>query len=208
MGHCPILFGTWRRPFAGAGHRATPDDVFHLGFVDMEAFLDGMGTVKLSRICAFRGRILLDQRLIINDLAVAAGGENAAKLLNLTVPWRELVACILGSRVKFEVAYSAVERMHDMLLLSSSRRTACFDQYEQDAIAALSGGYPFYRRHCQVDEKLGDRPPRYCAPARLEPTMLSIKNSRQPQLDNTACTSPILCLPSSYPSFSTGCHKA
>ena len=45
-----------------------------------------LGTVKLSRICAFCGRILLDQRLIINDLAVAAGGENAAKLLNLTVP--------------------------------------------------------------------------------------------------------------------------
>ena len=44
------------------------------------------GTAKLSRICPFRGRILLDQRLIINDLAVAAGGENAAKLLNLTVP--------------------------------------------------------------------------------------------------------------------------
>ena len=44
------------------------------------------GTVKLSRICPFCGRILLDQRLIINDLAVAAGGENAAKLLNLTVP--------------------------------------------------------------------------------------------------------------------------
>ena len=59
--------------------------------------------------------------------------------------WRELVACILGSRVRFEAAYSAVERMHDMLLLSSSRRTACFDQYEKDAVAALSGGYPFYR---------------------------------------------------------------
>ena len=59
--------------------------------------------------------------------------------------WRELVACILGSRVRFETAYSAVERMHDMLLLSSSRRTACFDQYEQDVVAALSGGYPFYR---------------------------------------------------------------
>ena len=44
------------------------------------------GTVKLSRICPFCGRILLDQRLRINDLAVAAGGENAAKLLNLTVP--------------------------------------------------------------------------------------------------------------------------
>ena len=51
------------------------------------------GTVKLSRICPFCGRILLDQRLRINDLAVAAGGENAAKLLNLTVPirgWYEL----------------------------------------------------------------------------------------------------------------------
>ena len=47
------------------------------------------GTVKLSRICAFCGRILLDQRLIINDLAVAAGGENAAKLLNLTAPFPE-----------------------------------------------------------------------------------------------------------------------
>ena len=44
------------------------------------------GTVKLSRICPFCGRILLDQRLRINDLAVATGGENAAKLLNLTVP--------------------------------------------------------------------------------------------------------------------------
>ena len=48
------------------------------------------GTVKLSRICPFCGRILLDQRLRINDLAVAAGGENAAKLLNLTVPANEL----------------------------------------------------------------------------------------------------------------------
>ena len=47
--------------------------------------VDAEGTVKLSRIRPFCGRILLDQRLRINDLAVAAGGENAAKLLNLTV---------------------------------------------------------------------------------------------------------------------------
>ena len=33
---------------------------------------------------------MLDQRLRINDLAVAAGGENAAKLLNLTVPSGQL----------------------------------------------------------------------------------------------------------------------
>ena len=41
-------------------------------------------------------------------------------------------------------------------------------------------------RHCQVDEKLVDRPPRYWAPARLERAMLGIRNTRQPQLDNTA----------------------
>ena len=39
--------------------------------------------------------------------------------------------------------------------------------------------------HCQVDEKLVDRPPRYWAPARRERAMLGIRNSRQPQLDNT-----------------------
>ena len=37
--------------------------------------------------------------------------------------------------------------------------------------------------HCQVDEKHADRPPRYWALARREPTMLGIKNGRQPQLD-------------------------
>ena len=40
-------------------------------------------------------------------------------------------------------------------------------------------------RHCQVDEKCVDRPQRYWALARREPTMLGIKNGRQPQLDNT-----------------------
>ena len=40
-------------------------------------------------------------------------------------------------------------------------------------------------QHYQVDEKHVDRPPRYCALARREPTMLGIKNGRQPQLDNT-----------------------
>ena len=52
------------------------------------------GTVKLSRICPFCGRIPLDQRLRINDLAVAASCENAAKLLNLTVsPGRHNDSC-------------------------------------------------------------------------------------------------------------------
>ena len=39
--------------------------------------------------------------------------------------------------------------------------------------------------HCQVDENHVDRPPRYWALARREPTMLGIKNSRQLQLNNT-----------------------
>ena len=85
----------------------------------------------------------------IRDVCAALGETERASTswLNQSEDdlWRELVACILGSRVRFEAAYSAVERMQDMLLLSSSRRTAGFDQYEQDAVSALSGGYPFYR---------------------------------------------------------------
>ena len=88
------------------GYRFPPDIISHavwlyhrfgVSFRDVEDLLAQrgitvsyeairLGTVKLSRICPFCGRILLDQRLRINDLAVAAGGENAAKLLNLTVP--------------------------------------------------------------------------------------------------------------------------
>ena len=59
--------------------------------------------------------------------------------------WREMVLCILGSRVKFEVAHAAVERMNRMRLLSHSRRSVGFDRYEKDTMTALSGGYPFYR---------------------------------------------------------------
>ena len=81
MGHCPILFETWRRPFAGAGHRATPDDVFHLGFVDMEAFLDGMWDGSgAATLVEDRKRRLADQRRytppgVVTDAApsVAAG---------------------------------------------------------------------------------------------------------------------------------------
>ena len=48
--------------------------------------------VQLSRIRPFCGRVPLNLRLGLNDLAAAVGGENAAKLLNLTVPSRELLA--------------------------------------------------------------------------------------------------------------------
>ena len=59
--------------------------------------------------------------------------------------WRELVSCILGSRVRFETACAAVERLDDMCLLCHSRRTSDFDQYETDILATLSGKYPFYK---------------------------------------------------------------
>ena len=46
--------------------------------------------------------------------------------------WRELVACVLGSRVRFEAAHAAVERMGEMELLTDRRRSKRFDQYEED----------------------------------------------------------------------------
>lgn len=59
--------------------------------------------------------------------------------------WRELVACILGSRVRFETACAAVEWLDDMCLLCHLRCTSDFDQYETDILATLSGRYPFYK---------------------------------------------------------------
>ena len=59
--------------------------------------------------------------------------------------WRELVYCILGSRVRFEVVHAAIERMDELCLLSESPRNAHFDRYEEDTVTALSKGYPFYR---------------------------------------------------------------
>ena len=65
-------------------------------------------------------------------------------------------------------------------------RVAVMDEDPDVSQASVlgSGGVP-HDGHCQVDEKIVDRPPRYWAPARREPAMLGIKNGRQPQLDNT-----------------------
>jgi len=67
--------------------------------------------------------------------------------------WRELVACILGSRVYFEVAHSAVERMERRHLFCKDRRSSRFNRYEQDIVRVLSKSgasgeqsrYPFFR---------------------------------------------------------------
>ena len=68
--------------------------------------------------------------------------------------WRELVSCILGSRVRFSTACAAVERLDDMRLLRHSRCTSNFDQYETDILTILSGKYPFYKlRRIRFDEQ-------------------------------------------------------
>lgn len=77
--------------------------------------------------------------------------------------WRELVACILGSRVRYETAALALERLDASQLLGQIRRSSRYDQYELDVQNALMGGeppdaadhlplrYPFYRsRAAQV----------------------------------------------------------
>jgi len=83
--------------------------------------------------------------------------------------WRELVACILGSRVRFEVAHSAVERIEKMGLLCQERRSSRFDEYEQDVLDALSGKalagnrankynwYPFYRIRANQIRRAAER---------------------------------------------------
>ena len=53
--------------------------------------------------------------------------------------WRELVFCILGSRVRFETVHAAVERMDGMCLLSRPRRNIQFDQYEENLIDNMIG---------------------------------------------------------------------
>ncbi len=75
--------------------------------------------------------------------------------------WRELVACILGSRVRFHVAHAAVERMRRANLFSERRRSSRYDEYQRDVTAALSGTtnpqrnprlcslYPFHRHRAK-----------------------------------------------------------
>lgn len=57
--------------------------------------------------------------------------------LDENILWRELVACILGSRVRYDVAYSAVERMGMANLFSDIEIKAKQPLYEKDVFNAL-----------------------------------------------------------------------
>lgn len=71
--------------------------------------------------------------------------------------WRELVACILGSRVRFNVACAAMKRMDQAALFSKPFRSFGLADYEGSVMQALSGmceprdasrsscRYPFFR---------------------------------------------------------------
>lgn len=52
--------------------------------------------------------------------------------------WRELVACILGSRVRFDVARTALARLESANLLSGKRRSSRFEEYERDVLCTLA----------------------------------------------------------------------
>ncbi len=83
--------------------------------------------------------------------------------------WRELVACILGSRVRFEVAHSAVNRIEKRRLLCQEHRSSRFDHYEQDILNALCGKtiaedgadnqrrYPFFRIRASQIRRAAER---------------------------------------------------
>jgi N-glycosylase/DNA lyase len=76
--------------------------------------------------------------------------------------WRELVASILGSRVRFETAHSAVERLRERGLLSEDRRSSHFSQYQQSVTEALSGldeqnRYPFSRVRAKQIRQAAER---------------------------------------------------
>ena len=79
--------------------------------------------------------------------------------------WRELVACILGSRVRFQVAHSAVERMDRTGLFCEHRRSTRLHQYEQDIAKVLSdvkepgkqGRYPFFRVRASQVRRAAER---------------------------------------------------
>ena len=71
--------------------------------------------------------------------------------------WRELVSCILGSRVRWESAWRALEGMEEKRLLGSARRSAGYDEYERDIGRVLSNGYPFYRVRAQQVRSAAER---------------------------------------------------
>lgn len=79
--------------------------------------------------------------------------------------WRELVACILGSRVRFEVAHAAVERLEKQGLFRKPQASPCFQQYEHQVMEALlwrdaagtNRAYPFPRSRAKQIRQAAER---------------------------------------------------
>ena len=52
--------------------------------------------------------------------------------------WRELVACILGSRVSYNITHAAIERLAKATLFSKEKRSSHFQEYEEALMQNLS----------------------------------------------------------------------
>ncbi len=109
---------------------------------------------------AIREVCLLLERNLAQRLRWEALGEDDL--------WREIVACILGSRVRFDVAHAAMERMDRSALFSTPSRFSRPDEYGYSVLQALSGtdrcgntvnlpvGYPFARKRADQIQRAAE----------------------------------------------------
>jgi len=90
----------------------------------------------------------------VQEVCICLQGKYEQKLewVNLSedLLWRELVACILGSRVRYSVAYSAIERMKKANLLSTAHVIVRRHKYEQDVLNVLMGVETPGNDHCTI----------------------------------------------------------
>lgn len=91
-------------------------------------------------------------RDVMNELTQQAAAPPRWSELPEDALWRELVACILGSRVRFSTAYAAVGRLAAANLLDASKWRKNFCDYEKaltKILAASTTPHPFSRVKAQ-----------------------------------------------------------
>lgn len=85
---------------------------------------------------------------VMHSLTQQARPPLAWSEFNEDALWRELVGCILGSRVRYATAYAAIERLADAGLLSAPHGCGKLNRYEQSTEKVLASSptpHPFSR---------------------------------------------------------------